>query len=414
MFQRNIQPELRAALADTPVVLLLGARQTGKTTLAREVARETGATYVSFDDATQLAAAAADPRGFVETLGDRVVIDEAQKVPELFPAIKLSVDGDRRPGRFLLTGSANVLLLPKISESLAGRMEIIVLWPLSQGELRGRRERFIDAAFTDGVMQISGRGRDEVLPALLAGGYPEALERQRPRRREAWFRAYLTALVQRDVRDLASIEGLTEMPRLLSLLASRVGGLLNMSELSRGTGIPHTTLKRYLGLLHAAFIYQPVPAWSGHRGKRLVKSPKVHLLDAGLTAHLAGVSADVLQRERGALGPLLESFVVSELRKQLGWNEAGAELYHYRTTSGREVDIVIEDRAGRLVAIEVKAAATVKHGDFSGIRSLGEDQGKRLIRGIVLYLGDDAAAFGERMQAMPVSALWRISDPAAA
>ena len=265
-----------------------------------------------------MAAASSDAQGFLAGLGDRVVIDEVQKAPDLFPAIKMSVDKDRRPGRYLLTGSANVLLLPQISESLAGRMEIITLWPLSQGELRTQRERFIDGVFANRLPTLQAGDAVDLKGAVLAGSYPEVVQRPAGKRRSAWFAAYITAMLQRDVRDLANIEGLTDMLRLLSLLAARVGGLLNMSELSRSSGIPNSTLKRYLSLLQATFLFQPLPAWSSNLGKRLNKSAKIHLIDSGLTAHLAGMIPQSLSRDTVFFGHLLESFVVNELRKQIG------------------------------------------------------------------------------------------------
>jgi hypothetical protein len=406
MYTRNIETELHSALADTPVVLLNGARQTGKSTLARNFAGASSVPYVTLDDATQLAAAGSDAQGFLAGLGDRAVIDEVQKVPELFPAIKMSVDRDRRPGRYLLTGSANVFLLPQISESLAGRMELITLWPLSQGELHAQQERFLDGVFAERLPASQGGDAFDLKDAVLAGTYPEAIQRPAGKRRDAWFSAYITALLQRDVRDLANIDGLSEMPRLLSLLAARVGGLLNMSELSRSSGIPNSTLKRYLSLLQATFLFQPLPAWSSNLGKRLIKSPKTHLIDSGLAAHLAGVTRQSVDRDPMFFGHLLETFVVSELRKQIGWSDSRVNLYHYRTTTGREVDILLEDAAGRLVGLEVKASSTVVRKDFSGFDVLSEDTGQQFVRGIVLYAGEQSVSFGEHYVALPVSALW--------
>jgi predicted AAA+ superfamily ATPase len=408
MFSRNIEPEIRAALTDTPVVLLNGARQTGKSTLAIALAAEFGMRYVTLDDATALAAASADALGFLKGLGASAVIDEVQKAPTLFPAIKALVDADRRPGRYLLTGSANVLLLPKLSESLAGRVEIISLAPLSQGELEGRREGFIDAAFRPGPLENPGGEGVAPLDRILAGGYPEAVGRPAGKRRDAWFASYITAILQRDVRDLAHIEGLTDMPRLLSLLAARTGGLLNMSELSRSCGIAQTTLKRYLSLLEATFLFQPLPAWSANLGKRLVRSPKIHLADIGLAAFLTGHTPERLASDPTHLGRLWESFVVGELRKQATWSEARVRLYHYRTTAGQEVDIVLESAAGSLLGVEVKAASTVVSKDFAGLRALVQDAAGRVVRGVILYAGDRTVAFGDQLVAIPLPALWRI------
>ncbi|MEN8132235.1 MAG: ATP-binding protein, partial [Pseudomonadota bacterium] len=407
--KRNIESELQSAIADTPVVLLNGARQTGKSTLAQEFAQALSIPYVTLDDATQLAAASSDAQGFLAGVGDRAVIDEVQKAPGLFPAIKMSVDQDRRPGRYLLTGSANVLLLPQISESLAGRMELITLLPLSQGELQGQQEKFLDGIFAEKLPKLKPSEAVDLKGAAIAGAYPEVIQRPAGKRRDAWFAAYITALLQRDVRDLANIEGLTDMPRLLSLLAARVGSLLNMSELSRSSGIPNSTLKRYLSLLQATFLLQPLSAWSSNLGKRLIKSPKIHLIDSGLTAHLAGVTRQSLDRDTGFFGHLLESFIVNELRKQVGWSDSRVNLYHYRTTTGREVDILLENAAGRLVGLEVKASATVVRKDFSGLDALSEDAGNKFVRGIVLYTGEQSVSFGENFTALPISAIWRMT-----
>jgi predicted AAA+ superfamily ATPase len=409
MYGRNIESELQSAIADTPVVLLNGARQTGKSTLAREFARSHSIPYVTLDDATQLAAATFDAQGFLAGLGDRAVIDEVQKAPGLFPAIKMSVDRDRRAGRYLLTGSANVLLLPQISESLAGRMELITLLPLSQGELQGRQEWFLDGMFAANLPALQSVEDIDLKGAVLAGSYPEVLQRSTGKRRDAWFAAYITALLQRDVRDLANIEGLTDMPRLLSLLAARVGSLLNISELSRSSGIPNSTLKRYLSLLQATFLFQPLPAWSSNRGKRLIKSSKIHLIDSGLTAYLTGVTRQSLDRDPAFYGHLLENFVVNELSKQAGWSDTRVEMLHYRTTTGREVDILLEDAAGHLVGVEVKASATVVRKDFLGLDALAEDTGKRFVRGVVLYTGNESVTFTENCLALPVSAIWRMT-----
>lgn len=411
MYRRNIESSIRHALSDTPVVVLNGARQTGKTTLALKLASELSLRYVTLDDATMLSAAASDPQGFIRGLGQGVIIDEVQKVPSLFSAIKLEVDFDRRPGRFLLTGSADVLLLPQISESLAGRIEIQTLMPLSQGELRGHNERFLESLFArrlDANLFDFDLDSEEDLPELMAkGGFPEIHRRSSHQRRKAWFSAYITTILQRDIRDLSNIEGLTDVPRLLTLLASRVGGLLNVSELSRTSGIPNSTLKRYLSLLEATFMYQPLPAWSANLGKRLVKSSKTQLVDSGLVCHLAGYDAGRLDEDPTFRGHVLETFIAAELRKQATWSEMSVSAYHYRTAAGQEVDIVLEDGQGRLVAIEVKSAASVFRKDFKGIERFAETVGGRFHRGVVLYAGNRGVSFEERLFALPVSSVWQ-------
>jgi uncharacterized protein len=408
MFNRNISSSLTAALADTPVVLLNGARQTGKSTLVRMLAtKEHPAQYLTLDDTGVLSAAKADPAGFLAGLSGPIILDEVQRAPELFPAIKIQVDENRQPGRFLLTGSANVLLLPRLVETLAGRMEIVTLWPLSQGEIGGRKEGFIDAVFSEELPSFSAAGvpRSDLIEAMLKGGFPEVLQRPAAERRDAWFGSYITALLQRDVRDLSHIEGLTEMPRLLSLLALRSASLLNFSELSRGMALPQSTLKRYVTLLETTFLVQFLPAWSSNLGKRSVKSPKIILTDTGLMGHLTGLTSGRLLREPQWLGPLMENFVVMELRKQITWSQIRTKMFHFRTLSGREVDLVLEDHQGRLVGIEVKASETVTAKDVQSLRWLADAVGKRFHRGLVLYAGTGVVPFGPRLHAIPISCM---------
>jgi predicted AAA+ superfamily ATPase len=411
MYRRNLHESVLAGLNDTPVVLINGARQSGKSTLVQQIGRELGAlsTYLTLDDATVLSAAAQDPEGWLRNASGALIIDEVQKVPELFPAIKMDVDRDRRPGRFLLTGSANVLLLPKISESLAGRMEICTLWPLSQGELAGVTETFIDRLFAGSGFAIAQvAAMDPGLPERIAkGGFPEVLTRQEEDRQQAWFNAYITTLLQRDVRDLANIEGLTAMPRLLMLLAGRVGGLLNVADLTRSLTLPHSTLTRYLSLLELVFLVRRVPAWSVNLGKRLVKAPKLYLCDTGLAAHLAGMTADRWHRDPSTLGPLLENFVALELLKQSGWAKTRVALYHYRTASGQEVDFLLEGPGGVVAGVEVKAGSQVQASDFSAMRSLAHELGSRFVAGVVLYRGEQVIPFASNLAALPVQELWR-------
>ena len=409
MYRRNIIPRVVAALDDTPVVLLNGARQTGKTTLVQAlVAERDGAHYFSLDDLATLAAVAADPSGFLQGLEGLIAIDEVQKAPQLFPAIKREVDRLRRPGRFLLTGSANVLLLPRLSESLAGRMEILTLWPFSQGELLDREEGFIDHLFSDRFPDVGREGPPvEPLEPALRGGFPEALQRSSEERRSAWFGAYITTILQRDVRDLSNIQGLTELPRLLFLLAARTSSLINKAEISRATGLPYATLDRYLALLQMTFLLSPLPAWSGNLGKRLTRSAKLYLCDSGLVAHLLDLSPRRLARDRLLAGPLLENFVITELMKQSTWAKTAVTLHHFRTTAGREVDVILEDRRGRIVGIEIKASATLGNRDFAGLRALSSDLGEKFVRGVVLYTGESIIPYAPTLHALPITAIWK-------
>jgi uncharacterized protein len=408
MYRRNIEPALRAALKDTRVVLLNGARQTGKSTLVQSIAEEHNGRYLTLDDEAVLAVARSDPSALVRANPHMTVIDEVQRAPELFPAIKMEVDRNRAPGRFLLTGSANVFLLPRLSESLAGRLEILALMPLSQDEISDGRSTFVDMILSNAERTVrkSTVDRVDICRRIIAGGYPEALTRESGERRSAWYSSYLSSLIQRDVRDLASIDGLTDLPRLLGLIAARSSALMNMSELSRSTGIANSTLRRYLGLLEAIYILQPLPAWSTNTVKRFVKSPKIHLVDTGLAAHLRGDTNPPSLAQSASIGPLLETFVVQELRKQLTWSKQPATPFHYRSAAGREVDLVLELPGGAVAGVEIKAAAKVGNADFKGLESLAEDAGKKFIRGVLLYFGEHVLPFGDKLTAVPITELW--------
>ena len=412
MFPRALSTPLRTALADTPAIFLHGARQTGKTTLVRSLI-ETGleATYLSLDRTATLEAARADPEGFVRRLEGPVILDEVQLEPALFRALKAEIDRDRRPGRFLLTGSAHLLVLPQLSESLVGRMEILTLWPLSQSELEDRAADAVDRLWDAAPLPVGDLDdADDLLARLVRGGYPEVASRGSAARRRAWFDAYLSTLLQRDVRDLANVDGLIAMPNLLRLLAARATALLNATELSRSSGLALTTLRRYLGLLEGVFLVQRIPAWSTNLSKRLVRSPKIGVIDSGLHCHLLGLDARRLAGDRKVLGAVLEGFVVQELTRLASWSEARPRLFHYRTHSGQEVDVILEDAAGSVVGVEVKARATVTARDFRTLRDLAEGLGDRFRRGVVLYTGSTALPFGERLHALPVPWLWRSAE----
>lgn len=408
MIHRHAIAQLHEALDDTPVVYLQGARQTGKSTLAKHLVEQRFASYLTLDTATALAAANDDPDGFVAGLAYPAVIDEVQRVPALAVAIKAAVDADRCAGRFLLTGSAGAMSLPRLADSLAGRMELHTLWPLSQGEIDGTRETFIDRLFAPqlAIPDTVTDTEDEVIDRICAGGYPEARIRQAGRRRNAWFDAYIDAISQRDVRELANIDRLLDLPRLLRLLASRTGQLVNHADLARVIGMPQSTLKRYMALLEATFLVQRLPAWFTSLGKRLAKAPKLMLADTGLLARLLDVNAARLRRDRTLLEHVLENFVAMELTKQLSWCERRCQLFHFRTESGAEVDLVIEDRAGRLVGVEVKCTATLRPRDFTGLKALAEIAGDRFVRGVVVHLGTDVVPFGQALHGLPLAQVW--------
>ena len=406
---RHATGALLDALHDTPAVYLQGARQTGKSTLVRTVAeRRHPARYLTLDTAAVLAAASNDPEGFVAGLERPVVIDEVQRAPALALAIKAAVDADRHPGQFLLTGSASVMSLPALSDSLAGRMELHTLWPFSQGELADVRETFVDRVFAERLVTPDTVPNTEksLVERMCTGGYPEIQTRRGHARRQAWFDSYVDAILQRDVRELANIERLSELPRLLALLASRAGELLNFADLARTLGIPQTTLKRYMTLMEMTFLVRLLPARFSNLGKRLAKAPKLLLADTGLLTHLVEADENRLRRNRTLLGHVLENFVAMELIKQLGWSERRCRLFHFRTESGVEVDLVLEDRAGRLVGVEVKSAATVRQQDFRGLETLARLTGDRFARGVVLCTGTTVVPFGRNLFALPVSQLW--------
>ena len=403
---RWLEPRINEALSDTRVVLLNGARQTGKSTLAEALAKARGGRYLTLDEPTRLAAATADPVAFIDTNHRFMVIDEVQRAPGLFSAIKQSVDRRKQPGRFLLTGSADIFLLPDISESLAGRMEVLSLQPLAQGELSHAEPDFIRRLLANDLPDRAQHfNQSELSARIVGGGFPEALSRKRADRRHAWFDAYVTTITQRDIRQLSNIEGLTELPRLLSLLAVRSGALANVAELARAVSIPQVTLHRYLTLLQTTFLYQPVSAWHANLGKRLIKAPKMYLLDSGLACVL-GSTAAVALPDAPHYGGLLETFVLGELRRIAAGMATPPEIFHYRSTGGVEVDFVVEDDAANVIGVEVKANRSLGKRHFSGLHELEATLGKRFKCGVVLYGGEELVRFGPRLWAAPMSLLW--------
>ena len=410
MLERFLQPFLQEALTDTPVVLLVGARQVGKSTLAQQLKNAAyQPDYLTFDDPTLLTAAKSNPTGFLSAVKTPVIFDEIQRVPELFLPIKLAVDKARRAGSFLLTGSANVLLRPQIADSLAGRIEILNLRPLSQGEIEGRKENFIDWACGDDFALPTVKytaGREELFARMLVGGYPEAVQRKSAARRNAWFNSYLATLLQRDVRDLANIEGFVDFPKLLAILAARAGGLLNYAEVSRTAAMPQTTLKRYAALLENLFLIEYLPAYSGSLAKRVMKTPKLYFTDTGLLSYLQNLTWEKIKFEPTRAGLLTENFVVAELKKQSAWNQTRVQMLHFRTSTDQEVDIVLELPGGEVVGLEIKSGANIGTDAFKGLRVLENALGKKFKRGIVIYTGETALAFDQNMFAVPLPRLW--------
>jgi predicted AAA+ superfamily ATPase len=407
LYPRFADQRLERALEDSPVVLIHGPRQSGKTTFARTVGGRLGYAYYSFDDQVLAGAAEADPIGFVDGLPERAILDEVQRVPGVFPALKMAVDRRRIPGRFLLTGSTNVLLVPRLSESLAGRMEILRLHPLSQCELAGSESCFLDLLFTTAFKtRKAARLGNALAERIAAGGYPAALLRKDARRRAIWYRDYVEALAQRDLRDLARIRSLDAIPRLLELAAAQTARLINTSELSSPFQLSRPTVREYVTLLERVFLVEELPPWHVNRASRLIKTPKLHLGDTGLACALVGRDAAALLKDKSAFGFLLETFVFQELRRQASWNEDDIRFYHFRDRDAAEVDIVMERRGHELVGVEVKASATVVSADFRGLRKFKDAAGNRFNAGVVLYDGESVAGFGDRMHAVPIRLLW--------
>lgn len=414
LYHRFTEETLREALQDTPVVLIHGSRQCGKTTLAQSVGAQLGYHYISFDDDNQLQAAKADPVGFVKFLPEKTILDEIQRTPELFTAIKASVDQNRKSGRFILTGSANVLLLPHLADSLAGRMEIIHLRPLAHCEIAGTKPEFLqqlfNADFGLGVNQsLFPRLGASLAELICSGGYPAAIARSSAKRRNVWYRDYITTIIQRDVQDISNIRNLDILPKLLSLAASQTARLFVATDLAAPFSISRPTIREYLALLEQIFLIEQLQPWHSNRLSRLIKTPKMHLADTGLACALLGVNSKALWMDKALLGQLLETFVYQELRKYADWHDEELKLYHFRNKDKVEVDIIIE-QGRQLAGIEIKAAATVTQSDFKGLKKLKDACGELFVAGVVFYDGENILPFGEKLFAVPISlltpALW--------
>jgi len=408
---RHIETRLIEAMSDTPVTLIAGPRQSGKTTLVRQIANQHGLRYLTLDDQLTLLAAKQDPVGLIRSL-ERVVIDEIQRAPELLLAIKKSVDENRSPGRFLLTGSANIMMLPKVTDSLAGRMETLSLLPLSQSEIESRpihHLNWIDAVFNNKILQNDTPALgDDLIERVLKGGFPEVLTRSTPKRRTAWTRQYINALIQRDVRDIANIEKLDKLPRFLNALAQSAGQMCNYTQLAGQVGLDSKTAARYIGVLEQMYLLQRIDIWAKNRLNRVVKTPKLQFIDSGLLASLLHLTHDEVRIDRTRFGNLLETFVYSELLKLTTTAKQDYQLLYYRDADKVEVDVIIENGLGQLVGVEVKAAATVKERDLRGLKKLATLAGESFQMGVLLYDGDETLPLGQGIWAVPISSLWGI------
>lgn len=415
LYPRHATIQVTDALADTPVVVIVGPRQSGKSTLAAQIARRTHAEIVSLDDAGPRAAANTDPTGFVVERRLPLFIDEFQKAPALLDAIKSRVDAARRDGNpaagmFLLTGSANVWSTARISESLTGRAERIQLWTLSQGELLGRSESFLSSLLAGEAPYLDAQpvGREAIVELVVRGGYPEVLARPSAARRTRWLAEYLHMTLERDILDLVDrSRQLEEMPRLLRAAAARIGGIVDFTSIGRAIEMKRDTVRRHLHLLELLFLVRQVPAWSPGRTARTIKRPKLWITDSGLACLLAGCDERrFLTDETGIAGLLFENFIASEVAKQASLLRDGVALHHYRSAGGREVDIVCEARDGSIAGIEVKLGATPHASDFGGLAHLRDVLGSRFRAGAVVHTGAQTLRFGERLWAVPAAAVW--------
>ena len=405
LYPRWIEPRIDEALLDTPVVLLAGPRQAGKTTLVRQIA-ERGLHYLTLDDELTLLSAREDPVGMIRNL-DRAVIDEIQRAPELLLAIKKSVDEDRRPGRFLLTGSANLMALPTVADSLAGRMETLMLFPLSQSEIENRPANWIDRIFAGEILTTTPPVvGSNLVERVLRGGYPEAVARPTEKRRTAWARQYINAILQRDVRDIAEIDKLDQLPRFLRALAQTAGQMCNYSELGGQVGLDGKTVSRYISVFEQMYLLKRIDVWARNRLKRVVKTPKLQFIDSGLLSVLTNIGHKDVELDKTGYGHILESFVFGELLKHSATSDDDYRLLYYRDADKYEVDVVIENSAGQLLGVEVKASATIKERDLRGLKKLSSLAGDQFTAGMLLYDGDETMPLGSNLWAAPLSTLW--------
>lgn len=405
LYPRFSEKAINEALKDTPVVLINGPRQAGKTTLARSIVGKDWI-YLTLDDKAIREAAVRDPNGFIQKLDNPAIIDEIQHVPDLLPAIKLSVDEDRRPGRFLLTGSANIMMLPTVSESLAGRIEVVTLYPLGRSELIDNSPRFLKNIFkTEMTSPIETCSTEDVLQLAIDGGFPEVLSRTSDERKSKWHKSYADALIRRDIKTIAHLQKLALFD-LLHVLAEYSGKLMNYSDVGAKLDLNHKTAEHYISIFEQLFITNRLRAWHRNGLKRLVKAPKLHFIDSGFMSSVLAMNMDVIQENYMLAGSLLETFVYSELIKQASWVEDDINIYHYRDKDKVEVDFVLENARKAVVGIEVKSSSTVTRKDFQGLERLNAACSKHFKAGVVIYNGEHILPFGDKLFAIPFACLW--------
>ena len=411
LIPRAIEQELRDILSVSRAAAITGPRQAGKSTLARQL-QTAGVVpnYFTLDDEATRNAARADPDGFALSLPRPAVIDEVQRVPSLMLAVKQILDNDPAPGQFLLTGSADLLTARVVADALPGRVEYLNLWPLARAEIEGKRDSVIDALLDGTPPRVSGapKGRAASAELVVAGGFPDALNRN-PRQRARYLRSYVQATLSRDLPEIGGVRGdPSKLEQLLRLLAARTSTLVNYAALGRALALDEKTVKAHVELLAQLFLLHRLRPWSANLGARQVKTPKLLLTDTGLAAALVGIDAARYSApDQGALaGGLFETFVVMEVIKQAGWSTTPVELYFYRDTEKREVDLVVESASGDVVAIEAKAAAATTASDVRGLRVLRDKLGARFKTGVVVYSGEHTLPIDDRIWAVPISGLW--------
>jgi len=406
LLPRFLAEQVRTGLQEARIVAVVGARQVGKTSLVRAFENDQRP-FFTLDDLGTLAQAQSDPAGFVAGLGDAAIIDEVQRAPDLLLAIKAAVDRDPAKGRFLLTGSADIMTLPTLADSLAGRMRILELWPLAEAEIERAPCNVVDHLFApDRPWRSVASDPETLIQRLIRGGYPEAVLSVTDRAREGWFSGYLLAMIQRDIRDISKVSDVAAMGRLLSVLAARTARVVNFSSLSSESGIPKSTLIRYVDLLEQTYLIHRVPAWSRDFGRRLTKLPKVYLADVGVAAHEMHAGPERLSVDRNVLGGLIETFVVNELRKHLSWSEERVSISHYRESDGSQVDVVLESSSGARALVEVKASASPTRDDVRALLRLMDDKKFNAVRGILLHTGPSIIPIRENVHAVPLSVFW--------
>ena len=408
IYKRNIQAKLEEAIKYSPIIFIKGPRQSGKTTLIQELK---GYHFATFDNTQTLRLAADDPMGFIQNLPKPVIIDEVQRCPELFLAIKYDIDRNRIPGRYVLTGSADPMLMAKIGDSLAGRVKVLTLYPLSYGELQGIQESFVDRIWSDGSLinlQCQKIDLEKLYTSMVSGGYPVIQNMPLNLQRE-WFHDYTSMVIQKDILELAMIEHIKEIPQILSFCAARAGSLVNVSELSRDAKITVPTLQKYLSLLEVLFIVIIQSAWQKKMSQRLIKAPKSYLVDTGLLCWLRMVTVEKMMHNfTHEKGYIVENFVVNELMKQITWNTNFVKMYHFRSANNQEVDIILERIDGKIIGIEVKSNQNVSPQDIKGMKYLKDQVPDLWHRGILFYCGNEVIQLTEDIIALPISALWSI------